>query len=216
MRLLILGASGGCGQWASRIAAARGHRVTAQLRSTAPSTPTSNGGVELRRADPTDPASLDELVRGHDAVISCLGLRRAGKSPWAALRSPSDLTATVARALVPAMERHGVRRLVAISAAGVAESIAQLGTVPRWLVSRGNVAVAYHDLARMEALLAASTLDWIVARPVTLIDGPPTGRARAVARYTLTSTIRRSDVATWLVDAAERPGVVAERRVMIG
>ncbi len=57
------------------------------------------------------------------------------------------------------MERAGVRRLVAISAGGVGDSLAQLTAPVMWLVTRGNIAVAYQDLERMEGILRASKLD---------------------------------------------------------
>ena len=120
------------------------------------------------------------------------------------------------RALVPAMERAGVSRLVAISAGGVGDSAAQLTATVRWLVTRGNIAVAYRDLERMESVLRESTLDWLVVRPVTLADGPPAGRARPVARYGATSRVRRSDVAAWMLDALERRDRFAERTVLLG
>jgi uncharacterized protein YbjT (DUF2867 family) len=83
-------------------------------------------------------------------------------------------------------------------------------------VTRGNIAVAYRDLERMEHILAGSALDWVAVRPVTLADGPPTGRARPVPRYGLTSTIRRSDVAAWMLGALERTAEFAERTVLLG
>jgi uncharacterized protein YbjT (DUF2867 family) len=212
MRLLVLGASGGCGRWLVRLAAEGGHRVTALVRDGGDAA--TPDGVTVRRGDPTDAATLDAAVAGHDAVLSCLGLRRAGRSPWAPLRSPPDLTARVTRLLLPAMRRHDVRRVVALSAAGVGDSLAQLSWPVRRLVASGNVAVAYEDLARMEAALAEGDAEWVVARPVTLVDGAPIG-ARQVARYGLTSTIRRADVAAWMLAAAERPAPLAGRRVMI-
>jgi uncharacterized protein YbjT (DUF2867 family) len=218
MRLLVLGPTGGCGRWVVRLAAARGHDVTALVRPGSQLALGDDGAaarVRVRHGEPTDPDALDAAVPGHDAVLSCLGLRRAGASPWAALRSPPDLTAHVAGHLAPAMARHGVRRLVAISAGGVGDSHARLTWPVRRLVASGNVAVAYRDLAAMEGVLAASALDWTAVRPVTLTDGAPTGRARPVARYGLLSTVRRADVAAWMLDAAGRPGG-AERRVLLG
>jgi uncharacterized protein YbjT (DUF2867 family) len=214
MRLLILGASGGCGQWLARLAAERGHDVTALVRRDATLEP--HAGVTVRHGDPTDPQQLDAAVAGHDAVLSCLGLRRAGKSPWAPLQSPPDLTERVARALVPAMRRSQVARLVAISAGGVGDSRARLSWPVRTLVETASVGVAYRDLERMETVLGESGLDWCVARPVTLVDGAPTGGARAVPRYGLTSTIRRSDVAHWMLAVAEHEGPVTERQVLLG
>jgi len=228
MRLLVLGASGGCGRWLVRLAADGGHRVTALVRDG--SDAAAPVGVTVRRGDAADAATLDAAVAalaggagadGADgaaddvAVLSCLGLRRAGKSPWAPLRSPPDLTARVTRLLLPAMRRHGVRRVVALSAAGVGDSLAHCSWPVRRLVTAGNVGVAYRDLAAMEAVLAAGDAAWIVARPVTLVDGAPTGGARQVARYGLTSTIRRADVAAWMLAAAAQPAGSAGRQVMI-
>ena len=225
MRLLVLGASGGCGRWLVRLAADGGHRVTALVRDG--SDAAAPAGVTVRRGDAADAATRDAAVAaiagdaGADgaaddvAVLSCLGLRRAGKSPWAPLRSPPDLTARVTRLLLPAMRRHGLRRVVALSAAGVGDSLAHCSWPVRRLVAAGNVGVAYRDLAAMEAVLAAGDAAWIVARPVTLVDGAPTGGARQVARYGLTSTIRRADVAAWMLAAAAQPAGSAGRQVMI-
>jgi uncharacterized protein YbjT (DUF2867 family) len=114
------------------------------------------------------------------------------------------------------MPQAGVRRIVAISAAGVAESITTLTMPVRWMVSTGNVAAAYRDLAEMERILASGRLDWLSVRPVTLVDGPPTGRAGKVERYGLFSIIRRADVATWMLGALARPTPYVEQTVMIG
>ena len=214
VRILVLGASGGCGRWLVRLATERGHQVTALVRARTAVEPPP--GVTVVRGDVTDPGTLDAAVRGQSAVLSGLGLRRAGRSPWAPLRSPPDLTTRVAEALVPAMRRHGVRRVVAVSAGGVGDSRAQLSAPVRWLVGAGNVAVAYRHLAGMEAVLAGSGLDWLVVRPVTLTAGAPTGLARPVRRYTLASTVRRADVAAFMLAAAERALPHEDRRVLLG
>ena len=172
-------------------------------------------GVTVRRGDVTDPGVLDALLDQQDAVLSALGLRRAGRSPWARLLSPPDLTARVARSLLPAMQRQGVERLLVISAGGVGDSASRLTWPVRRLVATGNVAAAYRDLAAMEAELATSDRDWLAVRPVTLVDGPPLGTARTVERYGLTSTIRRSDVATFMLDAVRTPAPFAVRHVLL-
>jgi uncharacterized protein YbjT (DUF2867 family) len=214
VRLLVLGASGDVGRWLVRLAAEHGHEVTALARQEA--TLDAPPSVRVLRGDVTDAEVLARAVREQDAVASCLGLRRAGASPWAPLRSPPDLVESVTRVLVPMMERAGIGRLVAISAGGVGDSFAQLTGAVRWLVTRGNIAVAYRDLDRMESVLRASPLDWLAVRPVTLAHGAPTGRARPVAKYAMTSRVRRGDVAAWMLDALERPGTFSERTVLLG
>lgn len=214
MRLLILGASGSCGRWLTRLATERGHEVTVLIRPSATFDPSPR--VRVVRGEVLEPDVLRDVLPGHGAVASCLGLRRAGRTPWAPLRSPTDLTTRVARMLVPAMERAGIRRVVVISAAGVGESVGNLTRPVRWLVSRGNIAVAYADLARMEDVLAASTLDWLAVRPVTLTNGPPTGRVAPVTRYTVRSTVRRADVGAWMLAALERSEPYREHTVLLG
>ena len=214
MKLLILGASGATGRWLVRLAAQAGHDVTALVR---PSTPfDAPAGVRVVRGDVLDSVIIATAVEHKDAVASCLGIRRGGRSPWAPLQSSADFTARATSSVIAAMSRAGVRRLVAISAGGVAESITQLSMPVRWLVGTGNVGVAYRDLAEMERLLSASRLDWLAVRPVTLMDGPPTGRVGKAEKYGLFSIVRRADVAAWMLGALARPTPYVEQAVLLG
>ena len=214
MKLAVLGASGAVGRWVVALAAGDGHAVTVVVRHS--SSVAVIPGINVARGDLTDPSFLEGAVDRHDAVVSCLGLRRAGKSPFAKLLSPPDLTTRVASSLTRAMENRNVRRLVVMSAGGVGDSITQLTWPVQQLVRAGNVGVAYRDLAGMEARLGASSLDWLAVRPVTLVNGAPLGRAREVDRYGLTSIIRRSDVAAWMLAAAVRHDSFVEHTVLIG
>ena len=118
--------------------------------------------------------------------------------------------------LAPAMEHHGIARLVAISAGGVGDSFGQLTWPVRMMARAANVGVAYRDLAGMEAVLARTALDWLVTRPVTLVNGTARGPAAPVDRYSLWSTVRRSEVALWMIDAIERQAPFVERRILLG
>jgi uncharacterized protein YbjT (DUF2867 family) len=214
VKLLVLGASGATGRWLTRLSAQAGHQVTALVRAT--SAFDAPPDVRVVRGDVLDPAVLAPVLDGHDAVASCLGIRRAAKFPWARLLSPHDFMSRVAAALVPAMTRAGVRRVVVISAGGVAESITQCTGPIRWMTNAGTIAVAYRDLAEMERQLSASRLDWLAVRPVTLMDGPPTGRAGKVDRYGLFSIVRRADVAAWMMGALAKPTPYVEQTIMLG
>lgn len=218
MKLLVLGASGGCGRWICRLAAERGHSVRALVRPATAFEPPA--GVEVVRGEVLDAGVLDTALEDRDAVLSALGIkRRSALNPWSALASPPDLTTRVAERLVEAMPRHGVRRLVAISAGGVGvgvgESASRTHPLFRWLIGHSNMAPAYADLAGMEAVLAASALDWTAVRPTTLAPGTPTGSARRVDRYGLLSHVRRADVARWMLDAVEAPSVNGVRTPML-
>jgi uncharacterized protein YbjT (DUF2867 family) len=214
MKILVLGASGGIGRWVVRLAAERGHEVRALVRPTARFDVPD--GVEVMQGEALEEEVLAGAVAGTDAVVSCLGQRRAGGSPWSAPLAPPDLMERVAPALVAAMRRAGTRRLVAVSACGVAESFAQLTGPVRWLVRQGQIGVAYRDLAAMEKALAGSGLDWLAVRPVTLMGGDPSGKAREVERYGFLSTVRRSDVAAWMLRQLETPTPFPQHSVLLG
>jgi uncharacterized protein YbjT (DUF2867 family) len=213
-RILVLGASGRCGQWVVRLAAERGYEVSSALRPGSPHEPPP--GVTTQRGEVLDPGFLAGLVRGHDVVVSCLGQRRAGASPWSERLSPPDLVSTVIAGTTAAMTAHGVRRLLVVSAGGAGASRAQATRPIRWMIRRGSLRTAYADLERMERHLEATDLDWLVVRPVTLVGGDPTGSARPVARYGLFSTVRRSDVADWIVRQLAVPAWAPQRRVLLG
>ena len=202
MRLLILGASGGCGRWATRLAQADGHDVTALVR---PRTAfDALAGVSVRRGSVLDPGDLAGAVAGQDAVISRLGAQRVNaRNPWSPLRPPLHVAAASAALLVEAMTAAGVSRLAAISAAGVGDSLPSTNAMMRWLLRSSTVGEMYADLEAMEAIYRASPLDWLAVRPVTLIDAKaPSTRARVVPRFRMVSTIGRADVAAWLLRAA--------------
>lgn len=209
MKLLVLGATGGIGGWIVRVAAERGHDVTAVARPS--SGWTAPAGVHVVRGEVSDGGFVREVVRGHDVVLSGLGLRRASVLPWSRLLSPPHLVETVTRHL--AEHAPADARVVWVSAGGVGDSRAQATLPIRRMIRLGNVGVAYADL---ECAEAAARPGWLAVRPVTLLRGAPTGRAKPVVRYGLFSTIRRADVATWMVDAAEAPAEQRGPAVLLG
>lgn len=214
MKVLILGASGGVGKHAVEIAAARGHTVTAVAR--AGSSLSVPGDVRVVRGDVLERATLDAAVDGQDAVLSCLGIRRENpRNPWSKLTSPPDLMARVMSNLIPAMKAKGVRKLVAVSSAGVAESFPRMNFVMRYLVRKSTIGYAYRDLEQMEIALAASDLEWIAVRPVTLTNASKPQAVKNVDGFGLTATISRRTVAEWMIARAEDTSPIKERLPMI-
>jgi uncharacterized protein YbjT (DUF2867 family) len=95
-----------------RDALAKGHSVVALVRSKASA---DLPGVDMIEGDARDEGTLIRALNGCDGVVSSLG---TGLSPF---REVSLLTVATG-ALVTAMTRNGVRRLVCISALGVGDS----------------------------------------------------------------------------------------------
>ena len=201
VRLIVFGASGGCGSQLVKQAAARGHHVTAVVRPVTPYE--APAGVAVVRGDVLDASFVAAVVPGHDAVASCVGIRYA--HPWARRESPDDFISRATRNIVSGMRAAGLIRLSVISAAGVGDSKPARNPIIRFLIATSNVGVGYADLDRVEEVLRASGLDWQAVRPIRLSGGAGTGRARITDRFPALGSIPRADVAAFMLAELERP-----------
>ncbi|MGY2736582.1 NAD(P)-dependent oxidoreductase [Sphingomonas sp. UYP23] len=191
MKIFVLGATGGTGRLIVSDAVARGHSVAALVRSTAEA---DLPGAELIEGDARDDGTLGRGMDGCDAVVCALGTGMG-------FRKVSLLT-EVTRALVPAMTRRGVRRLVCISALGVGDSRGHGGFVFDRLFQPLLLNQSYKDKTQQEAAIRASSLDWVIVRPAMLTDDPAQGSVRAVIDLAGINggKIARADVARFVVD----------------
>ncbi|MWA12941.1 NAD(P)-dependent oxidoreductase [Streptomyces sp. BA2] len=197
MKLTVFGATGGVGGEIVRQALGAGHEVTAVVRDPARLSATGEG-LEVFRADLTDPEALRAAVAGRDAVLSGLGARK---------KADAGIAARLTRSVVRAMEDEGVRRLVVVSAAPVGPPAERQPTADRImgaLVSK-ILKPVYDDLRTMEAGLASSATDWTSVRPPRLQDKPATGVYRKVVGGTPASGrfIGRADVAHAMLAAID-------------
>ncbi len=216
MRVLIVGATGRTGRAAVAAAVAAGHEVRAFARSAAQTA--WPAGVTAWPGDACDPAAVTAAVTGVDAVIVALSMVRASDWPWARILTPLDLHTRAARALTAACARAGVRRYLTLSAHGVGDAAPRAGWAFLALVRASNIGVAYDELGRAEAVVAASGLDWTIVRPTRLTQAPGTGRWRADPQLVTTSwdRIPRDDVAAYLVQALTATDAVGERVSLTG
>ena len=188
MNLAIFGATGGTGRPLVEQALAAGHHVTVLVR-----TPASLSMQHERlRVVPGDARQADQVaavVAGQDAVLSALGPHERG---------PVDLCTVAMTTILAAMERHGVRRLVALSAYGARDSHDRtLYTFMLWRMQKEKM----RDKERMEELIARSAVDWTLVRPSFLTNGPQTGTYHSGTdrRMTVTSHIARANVAAFML-----------------
>lgn len=167
MRIAVFGATGPTGRHLTDQALAAGHEVVAVTRR--PGSLATRPGLAVAVADATDPVAVDAAIRGTDAVLSVLGTRFSKETI-------STYSASAA-AITGAMERHGIKRLLAVSS-----SIAD----PHWrptgahffnhvldpLVNRRLGRTLHEDMRRMEAVIRRTDLDWTFVRPSGLFEHP--------------------------------------------
>ena len=191
MKILVLGATGGTGRLIVRDAMAKGHSVVALVRSMAGAGLPDVGIIE---GDVRDVDALMHALEGCDAVVSALGTGMG--------RRKVDLLTVATRAMITAMTRNGVRRLVCVSAMGVGDSRGHGGFVFDRLFLPLLLSEAYKDKERQDAAIRASLLDWVLVRPAMLTDDPARGNARAITDLARVKggKIARADVAQFVVD----------------
>jgi putative NADH-flavin reductase len=198
LRLLIIGASRGTGALAVKTALERGHAVTAFARHPE-KLALENARLTRVPGDFHDAASVAAAVADHDAVIIT-----ASSTTLKGFRENPRYFSLGTEHTIAAMRAHGVKRLIVLSALGVGES-RQLANffVDKLLISL-LLRQPYADHERQEKLVMESGLDWVIARPTRLTDGPARGRYVKQPRLERVPTaISRADVADFLVTAAE-------------
>lgn len=192
MKIAVIGSTGRTGCHVLDQALRRGHQVTAFTRR-----PQELHSIQrlhaIARGDGLNRADVLEAVSGQDCVISILSTPGLG---------PGTVVTDVTKNIIAAMHETGVRRLICTS------SHSLIATRP-WLIVKVVKWVfrnPYADVAAMERVVTASNLEWTIVRATQLTDGPATGQVRHAHGDFNTGpyTIARADVATVLLDIAER------------
>lgn len=164
MKVLVFGATGPAGQWLVRKALEAGHEVTAYVRSPGKLEPTQPGLLVIV-GELTDAAAIQRAVEGQDAVISLLG-------PGG--RSTGTPVADGMQRIVQAMQRTGVRRLVATATTSAPDAQDRF-SLPFWLAMQMVKVLAgssYDEILATAAAVRNSKLDWTLVRLPMLSDKP--------------------------------------------
>ncbi len=190
MRLAVIGAAGATGKLIAKHALKAGHDVTAVVRD--PAKMSDVAGVRALQGDMMDVESLATALSGHDAVVFAAG--------------PPHMKASTARTdgarnTVTAMQRVGIKRLIAISGLGAGETRERMG----FFVSRVIVPLILGRLLAdqngLEQAIRASDLDWTLVRPGEMKDAGSRGGVKVSQDGTgITMNVSRDDVAKFIVD----------------
>ncbi|ULH18073.1 NAD(P)H-binding protein (plasmid) [Deinococcus sp. KNUC1210] len=149
-KLIVFGASGGTGRHVVERALEAGHEVTAFVRQ--PSAfPATHPRFRLVVGDVRLPQDVAAGCAGQDAVLSALG--------------PSQKFEPICeegtRSILAGMHAHGLKRLVALSAYGAADTHHGAYSWVTWTMLKTKM----QDKERMETLIRGSEIDWTLVRP---------------------------------------------------
>jgi putative NADH-flavin reductase len=170
VRIAVFGGTGRTGRHVVDLALAAGHDVTVFARDPAKLTITH---PKLRVVPGTfdAPAGIDEALRGAEAAISALGPTE---------NKPPYRTTSAMDALIAALKRAGIRRLIVTAGAGVGDP-SDRPRLPNHIIKLLLKTVArhvYNDMAGACEKVRASDLDWTIVRAPRLIDRPRSWRVR--------------------------------------
>jgi putative NADH-flavin reductase len=195
MRLTIFGATGGTGTQLVRQALEEGHDVTAVVRDPARLDVPAHERLEVVTADVRDPVAIEPSIEGADAVLSALGPRGRG---------PTTICSDGARAIIEAMGKAGVRRLLVVSASGPFTDEGDspvIRYVVKPIILERLLKDGFTDMRRCEEDVRAAALDWTIIRPPQLVDRAATGRYRTATGINLRGgrRISRADLAACML-----------------
>jgi putative NADH-flavin reductase len=168
MKIVVFGASRGVGLEVVKQALEAGHTVTAFVRSPEKFT-LKDANLTVFKGDSMDAESVEKAIAGQDAVISALGPTRP---------PVPHMMETSAKNIVAGMQKHGVRRLVSTTGAGVRQPEDQPKFIDHFIGFLLNLLAkdVVLDSAANVKVIQASDLDWTVVRFPRLVDGERKGR----------------------------------------
>jgi putative NADH-flavin reductase len=197
MKIVVLGATGGTGIQIVRQAILRGHAVTAFARSLARLQSFADS-ITVRQGDLLNSAELENVLNGHDAILSAFGPR----VPIA--QNEKNLLQHFATALSSAMLRTAVNRVVVESTAFLFKDSL---FPPAYLLGKVLFPSVVMDASAMEGIFQRGQLDWTLIRPPRLTDDPASAKYRVreghLPRFGF--SISRADVADCMLGALENP-----------
>ena len=209
--ILVIGASKGIGLETVKAALRRDHKVRAFSRA-AQNIPLDNANLQKRPGDAMNAADIQSALRDTDIVIQTIGLAMGP-----AYLSGTEFFSKSTRILVDEMEKSGPNRLISVTGLGAGESRGHGGILYDAILFPVMLKRIYDDKDVQEQIIKNSKLDWTIARPGLLRDGPATGLARALINPDdwKAGAIRRTDVATFLIEEAESNTYVGKTPLLI-
>jgi putative NADH-flavin reductase len=207
MKVAIIGASGFIGSYVRDEALARGHQVTAIMRDPEKIT-ARDPRLTMVKADILKD-KVDELVKGHDAVISAYSASQS---------SPDRYSEHVkgAKAIICGVKKSGVKRLLVVGGAAsleVAPGVQLIDTMSPEQVTDGMLATR----ETLYMLNKERELEWTFLSPAASIaPGEGTGHYRVGKDQLLKgkegeSRISTQDYAVAMLDELENPQHIRER-----
>jgi putative NADH-flavin reductase len=198
MNIIIFGATGRTGLPLVTQALAAGHEVTAFVRNPN-KLQINHAKLRMVQGELDDASAIETAIAGKDAVLSALGPIPKGRK---------DVMRVAFTNIIAAMHKTGVKRLISLTGAGVAQPGDEPKLINRFislmlnLISKDTII----DSSEHARLVRASSLDWTIVRVPMLTDASantPTNVKVGMVGINDGMRIARSDVAAFMLKVLE-------------
>jgi putative NADH-flavin reductase len=204
MKIVVFGATGRTGLPLVTQALNTGHEVTAFVRNPS-KLQISHAKLRIVQGDLEDAAVIEAAIAGQHAVLSALGPIPNGRK---------DVMRVAFTNIIAAMNNTGVKRLISLTGAGVAQPGDQPKLINKFislmlnLISKDTII----DSSEHARLVRDSSLDWTIVRVPMLTDAPVSNSANNPTKPNVRvgmvgindgMRIARSDVAAFMLKVLE-------------
>ena len=155
--------------------------------------------LTIVKGDILDAVSVAAATAGQDAVCVCIGVPPT--------RKPVDVYSRGIENVLSAMGRGTRQKLIAVTGIGAGDSKGHGGFLYDRVINPLLLGTAYADKDRQEAIIKASSAEWLIVRPGFLTDGPRTGKYRVIDDLggVTAGKISRKDVADFMLKQIAAP-----------
>lgn len=205
MQISVLGATGGTGQEILRQGLEKGYQMVAMARNPLDITITHQN-LRVLPGNVFDPASLEPVVAGSEVVVSSVGIANIWKA-----RRPNAIYSKGTNHLIQAMQKSGLKRLIAVSSGGVEDSPGEPWFF-RYLLKPIFLNNMYADMRLMESAVRQSGLTWTLVRPPYLTNGALKKQYRLSRGKNIPDDkdLSRADLAHFIVEEIEKKDFLNE------
>ena len=198
MKITVIGAASGIGLALTQQALERGHEVTALMRNPGKMT-LSHPKLSVVKGDVRNQDSIEAALSGQDAVCVSIGVPPS--------RKPIDTFSQGSRNVLAALQKTPNVKFVSVTGIGAGDSRGHGGFFYDKLLLPLLLKEMYNDKDREEAIIKASSADWMIVRPGMLTNGVRTGQYRVLTDMSgvTAGKISRADVADFILDQLAKP-----------
>jgi putative NADH-flavin reductase len=207
MNLIIFGATGRTGKPLVEQALAAGHKVTAYVRD-ANKLGSTHPNLKVVTGNLNETQKMAEAMAGQDAVLVALGQVKGGSK---------TIMEEAAKSITTTMNKVGVRRLITLTGAGVAQPGDEPKLFNKFMSFMLNTLAkdVLKDSAKHAEIVRSSGLDWTVVRVPMLTDGERKGKYR-VGKVGIDDgpRISRADVADFMLKQVQDKSYIGKSPVI--